>query len=84
MTLAELEKMRNSSFDEIDPTEIVGFGDLEIDTLLPVEERILAVLNSNINPYFRKTKDGCIVKISFVNNGTTFQENFLKILTKKV
>ena len=84
MTLSELDRMRKMSLKDVDKSKIIGFGELKVDTSAPVEEKVLSVLDKNINPYFRKTKDGCIVKISFSNNGVTFHENFMGIFSKKV
>ena len=84
MTVAELERMEQMTFDEINKDEIIRFDECKVDTSAPVEERILSLLDKGINPYFRKTKDGCIVKISFANNGTTFQENFMSIFSHLV
>ncbi len=84
MTLSKLDKMRRMSLKEIDRNKVIKFGALNINSSAPVEDKILEVLNKDINPYFRKTKDGCVVKISFSNNGTTFHENFMGVFSKKV
>ena len=83
ITLSELDRMRRMPLKEIDRNEVIKFGSLNINTSAPVEEKILEVLNKDINPYFRKTKNGCVVKISFSNNGTTFHENFMGIFSKR-
>ena len=76
MTYIELIRMKNVSLDDKYKEEAVEFGKVEIDPAATVEERILDMLFHDVNPYLRKTSDGGIVKISFSDNDTTFQENF--------
>ena len=81
MTSVELRKMKNMQLEEINKDEVINFGGFKVDTSKPVENRIFTVLSRNINPYFRKTSDGCVIKIGFSNNGRTFQDNFLSIFS---
>ena len=50
MTLSELDRMRRMPLKEIDRNEVIKFGSLNINTSAPVEEKILEVLNKDINP----------------------------------
>ena len=61
MTLEEhLKKMREIDVRDIDPSTLV-----DIDTSLPVEQRLASVLQQmNGNPYFFRS-NGLIVKCSF-------------------
>lgn len=81
MTSIELLKMRNMRLEEINKDEVINIGGFKVDTTKPVESRIFTVLSRNINPYFRKTTDGCVIKIGFSNNGRTFRDNFLGIFS---
>ena len=81
MTSIELLKMRNMRFEEINKDEVINIGGFKVDNTKPVEERICTVLSKDKNPYFRKTTDGCVVKIGFSNNGRTFRDNFLGIFS---
>ena len=81
MTFSDLKRMRDMTLTEINKDDVINFGGFKVDTDAPVDERICTVLAKNKNPYFRKTTDGCVVKIGFSNNGRTFQDNFLSIFS---
>ena len=81
MTFSGLKRMRDMTFNEINKDDVINFGGFKVDTSAPVEERICTVLSKNKNPYFRKTTDGCVVKIGFSNNGRSFRDNFLGIFS---
>ena len=53
ITREELIRMRNMTFDEIDPDDAIDLdADDDIDVTLSKQEKILSVLNSGKNPYF--------------------------------
>ncbi len=76
MTLNELNYFSSLGVNDIDRNSVELFGKNMLDVTLPVKERLKKVLEKGSNPYFRKSKDGWLVKISFSNNGTSFQEIF--------
>lgn len=82
MTVEELEKMAGIPNSKIDRKEVAEFGSIRIDEGKTVEERILSLIEQSVNPYFRK-KGNHVVKISFANNGQSFQDNFVSALDGK-
>ena len=66
MTLEEhLQKMREIDVRDIDPSTLVEIKDVQIDTSLPVEQRLTSVLQQmNGNPYFF-CSNGLVVKCAF-------------------
>lgn len=79
VSVEELEKMADIPISEIDQKEVVEFGSIRIDEGRTVEERTLSLIEQSGNPYFRK-KGSHVVKISFANNGQSFQDNFVSAL----
>ena len=55
ITREELLRMRNMTFDEINPDEVPDIDDLDIDVTKSKREKILEVLESGRNPYFVKS-----------------------------
>lgn len=82
VSVEELEKMADIPISGIDWKEVVEFGSIKIDEGRTVEERTLSLIEQSGNPYFRK-KGNHVVKISFANNGQSFQDNFLSALDGK-
>ncbi len=82
VSVEELERMANIPIGEIDRREIAEFGSIRIDEGKTVEERTLSLIEQSGNPYFRR-KGNHVVKISFANNGQSFQDNFLSALDGK-
>ena len=68
----ELHKMSQTDIKNIDPDNVHEVGDIEIDTSLPVKERIRSLLEQVENPYVYKDS-GMIVKISFADQGRSLQ-----------
>lgn len=74
ITREELIRMRNMTFDEIDPDDAIDLdADDDIDVTLSKQEKILSVLNSGKNPYFYKSQ-GCLIKVGFEPNGASIEE----------
>lgn len=82
VSVEELEKMADIPISGIDQKEVVEFGSIRIDEEKTVEERTLSLIEQSGNPYFRK-RGNHIVKISFANNGQSFQDNFVSALDGK-
>lgn len=66
MTLEEhLQKMREIDVRDIDLSTLVDIKDVQIDTSLPVEQRLTSVFQQmNGNPYFFRS-NGLVVKCAF-------------------
>lgn len=73
ITREELIRMRNMTFDEINPDDVIDLDEADVDVTLSKEEKILNVLNSGKNPYFCKS-GGILVKVGFASNNTTVEE----------
>lgn len=82
VSVEELESMANIPISEIDRKGIAEFGSIRIDEGKTVEERTLSMIEQSGNPYFRR-KGNHVVKISFANNGQSFQDNFVSALDGK-
>lgn len=82
VSVEELESMANIPIGEIDRKGIAEFGSIRIDEGKTVEERILSLIEQSGNPYFRR-KGNHVEKISFANNGQSFQDNFVSALDGK-
>ena len=50
----ELLKMKNMSFDEVNPEDMIDIDDFHIDVTLSKSEKIKQILESGKNPYFLK------------------------------
>ena len=73
ITREELLRMRNMTFDEINPDEVPDIDDLDIDVTKSKREKILEVLESGRNPYFVKSGN-ILVKIGFASTSRTIEE----------
>ena len=60
----ELLKMREMTFEDIDPKEIQDVEKLKIDVKKSKPEKVREILESGKNPYFLKYK-GITIKIGF-------------------
>ena len=71
MTLEKyLKKMREIDVRNIDPSTLVDIKDVQIDTSLPIEQRLTSVLQQmNGNPYFFRS-NGLVVKCAFKGDAT--------------
>ena len=83
VSVEELEKMADIPISGIDRKEVAEFGSIRIDEGKTVEERTLSLIEQSGNPYFRR-KGNHVVKISFANNGQSFQDNFVSALDGQV
>ena len=82
ITREELIRMRNMTFDEIDPDDAIDLDDLDVDVTLSKQEKILSVLNSGKNPYFYKSQ-GCLIKVGFEPNGVSAEEALESLVKMK-
>ena len=68
-----LEQMKNIDIRTVDPSTLVDIKDIQINTSLPRDERILDFLEQVKNPYcFRVGK--AAVKISFSDTEATVED----------
>ena len=79
ITREELIRMRNMTFDEIDPDDAI---DLDVDVTLSKQEKILNILNSGKNPYFCKSQ-GYLIKVGFEPNGVSAEEALESLVKMK-
>ena len=70
----ELLKMREMTFEDIDPKEIQDVEKLKIDVKKSKPEKVREILESGKNPYFLKYK-GITIKIGFASTNRTIEEN---------
>ena len=69
----ELLKMREMTFEDIDPKEIQDVEKLKIDVKKSKPEKVREILESGKNPYFLKYK-GITIKIGFASTNRTIEE----------
>ena len=82
LTREELLRMRNMSFEEVNPEEIPDLKDMDIDVTKSKREKILRVLESGRNPYFIKTGN-VVVKIGFASTSRTIEEALENLVQMK-
>lgn len=82
LTREELLRMRNMSFEEVNPEEILDLKDMDIDVTKSKREKILGVLESGRNPYFIKTGN-VVVKIGFASTSRTIEEALESLVQMK-
>lgn len=82
ITRDELIRMRNMTFDELDPDDAIGLDDLDVDVTLSKQEKILNILNSGKNPYFCKSQ-GYLIKVGFEPNGVSAEEALESLVKMK-
>lgn len=74
----ELEKQKNIDIKEININDLAEAADLlDIDLVLPLEQRLKIILEKMGNPYVFKSKNRKVV-ISHSNNGVTLDETIIK------
>jgi hypothetical protein len=81
MTSEELKKMSEMTFDDVGDEDMIELGSMRFDMEAPPEERVKKLLSSGKNPYFRRTTTGSKIKISFTDNGRSFEENMVNLLS---
>ncbi|MBM6804432.1 hypothetical protein H6B07_17640 [Mediterraneibacter glycyrrhizinilyticus] len=69
----ELLRMKNMTFDDINPDDIMDIDDIHIDVTLSKSERIKQILESGKNPYFLKSGN-IIIKIGFADTTRTIED----------
>jgi len=82
LTREELLRMRNMSFEEVNPEEIPDLKDMDIDVTKSKREKILGILESGRNPYFIKTGN-VVVKIGFASTSRTIEEALESLVQMK-
>lgn len=82
LTREELLRMRNLSFDDVNPEEIPDVKDLNIDVKKTKKEKILGILESGRNPYFIRSGN-IIVKIGFASTSRTIEEALESLVQMK-
>lgn len=80
ITLEELDRMKDTDIRMVDKAELVDIRNVKIDTEKPVTERIEDYVRQIRNPYCFKVGD-VAVKVSFSENGGSFEDRFEQMLT---
>ena len=73
----ELLKMREMTFEDIDPKEIQDVEKLKIDVKKSKPEKVREILESGKNPYFLK------YKIGFASTNRTIEEAMQSLVQMK-
>ena len=74
-----VEEMRNVDVRTVDRNTLVDLNTVEIDMSKPVEERRKDFIRQVKNPYCFKVGD-VAVKVSFTEDGSSFEERFQNML----
>ncbi len=82
ITREELIRMRNMTFDEIYPDDVIDLDEDDVDVTLSKQEKILSVLSSGKNPYFCKSQ-GYLIKVGFKPNGASIEEALESLVKMK-
>lgn len=69
----DLQKMRETSMEEVDQGNLVDLKQIKIDKSLPVPERVVDYIRQIHNPYLFKV-DNVVVKLNFKEGGSSCQE----------
>lgn len=69
----ELLRMKNMSFDEVNPEDMIDIDDFHIDVTLSKSEKIKQILESGKNPYFLKSGN-TIIKIGYADTTRTIED----------
>lgn len=69
-----------TEFSDVKTEQLTDIGSLRIDGSKPVEERRRQYLKQVGNPYMVKVGDTA-VRLSFANNGVSFEEAFENLLS---
>ena len=74
-----VEEMKNVDVRTVDRNTLVDLNTVEIDMSKPVEERRKDFIRQVKNPYCFKVGD-VAVKVSFTEDGSSFEERFQNML----
>lgn len=69
----ELLRMKNMTFDEVNPDDIIDVEDFHIDATLSKSEKIKQILESGKNPYCLKSGN-TIIKIGYADTTRTIED----------
>ena len=83
MTREMLRSMAETDIYDIDPIQVADFYEAERLSGETPTGMLEKFIKKGYNPYFRKSggKDGCIVKISFANNGVRLSDAVADMLS---
>ena len=79
ITPEQWEAMKAVDIRSVDPSELVDLSTVQIDSPLPVRERVQSYLKQVKNPYCVRV-GGFAVKINYKENGPSFEEVFKHLL----
>ena len=82
ITKEELDAMQNVDIRTVDPAALRDIRDVQVNTGLPKEERILDFIRQIGNPYcYRHGK--YVVKVNFADTNVTLEERMLAYIRSK-
>lgn len=76
---AALQEMKDVDIRTVDLDELVDLNSVEIDTTVPIHQRVDHFLNQIRNPYCFRVGD-VAVKVVYQKEGPSFQQNFEDML----
>lgn len=79
MTADEYKKMLETDFNDVKLEDMPDLAKLQIDSLLPQEQRQMQYLNKVKNPYMVRIGN-MKIKVRFANNGVSMDEAFKNLL----
>lgn len=79
MTAEDLEGMKKVDLRNVDRNTLVDLQEISIDHSLPIEQRVKDFVAKVKNPYCFKVGD-VVVKVAFNHDGSSFEEQFEKML----
>ena len=80
MIKEKLESMADIDIHDVDENTVATFEEAAALAGKNPHKTLEKFFKKGFNPYFRK-KNGCIVKISFANNGTRLSDTVASILS---
>jgi hypothetical protein len=81
LTHEQWEEMKAVDIRTVDKSTLVDLQDVEIDTTLPYQQRMVSFLKQIKNPYCFRVGD-VAVKVKYKESGPTFEENFVAMLKR--
>lgn len=79
MTADEYKKMLETDFNDVKLEDMPDLAKLQIDSLLPQEQRQMQYLNKVKNPYMVRIGN-MKIKVRFANNGVSMDGAFKNLL----
>ena len=75
LAIKDFEEMKNIDIKSVNKNELVDINSIKIDVTKDISSRIRDYIEQIKNPYCFKMND-VVVKVSYNDNGPSFQETF--------